>query len=74
LRPEPGLLVGTLSTKVTLLSNVSVTRLGKFLPFWQKFLALGDFFQGKNCPMIWAKFQLNKIGWGIVWAIFVVIG
>jgi hypothetical protein len=24
--------------------------------------------------MIWAKFYLNKIGWGIVWAIFVVIG
>jgi hypothetical protein len=50
-----------------------VTRLVKILLFGQKFLALGDFFQGKNCPMIWAKFMLNKIGWGIVWAIFVVI-
>jgi hypothetical protein len=30
--------------------------LGKILPFEQKFLALGDFFQGKNCPMIWEKF------------------
>jgi hypothetical protein len=23
---------------------------------------------------MWAKFVLNKIGWGIVWAIFVAIG
>jgi hypothetical protein len=30
--------------------------------------------QGKNCPLIWAKFLPNKIGCGIVWAIFVVIG
>jgi hypothetical protein len=36
------------------------------------FLALGYIFQGKNCPMIWAKFYWNKIGWGIVQAIFVV--
>jgi hypothetical protein len=48
--------------------------LGKILPFGQKKLALGDFFQRKNCPMIEAKFLPNKIGWGIVWALFVVIG
>jgi hypothetical protein len=51
-----GLIVGTLSTKVSLSSKISVTRLGKFLLFGQKFLALSDFFQGKHCPIIWAKF------------------
>jgi hypothetical protein len=46
-KQKPGLIVGTLSTKASLLSKVSVTRLGKFLPSGQKFLALGDFIQGK---------------------------
>jgi hypothetical protein len=49
-------------------------------PDWEKYCHLGKkisiwrFFQGKNYPMIWAKFLPNKIGWDIVWAIFVVIG
>jgi hypothetical protein len=45
---EAGLIVGTLSTKVSLSSKVSVTRLGKILPIGQKFLALGDFYSRKK--------------------------
>jgi hypothetical protein len=29
-----------------------VTRLGEILPFGQFFMALGEFFSRKNCPMI----------------------
>jgi hypothetical protein len=32
----------------TLLTKVSVTRLGKILPFLRNFLALGEFFEQKS--------------------------
>jgi hypothetical protein len=40
-----------LSMKVSTLSTkVSVTRWGKILPFWHKFLAFGEFFFNKKSP------------------------
>jgi hypothetical protein len=40
----------------------SVTGLGEIFPFRRNFLALGDFFSEKYCPIIWAEFfQENRL-------------
>jgi hypothetical protein len=52
-----------------------VSGLGKFSPFGCcYFLALADYFQGKNRPMIKAIFWPKKIIRVTVWVVFVVIG
>jgi hypothetical protein len=58
-------IVGTILRKVSLSSKVSVTRLGKILPFGQTFLALGDFFKEKIAQWFGRNFSWIKLVGGL---------